>query len=492
MIEVFRDDKPKEECGVVGIYTPGVEAAKTAFFALFALQHRGQESAGIAVSDGSRVRMHKELGLVNQVFTPEILDSLKGEMAIGHTRYSTTGRNIYRNAQPIFCQTQVGEIAVAHNGNLVNTNTLRKELIEEGEQLDTSSDTELIARILVRHWHEGPEAAVAEVMRRASGAYSVVVLTPKMIVGFRDPYGNRPLSAGRRGNGYMLASETCAFGPIGAIPDREVEPGEIAIIDQNGLRYAQGAEPRRRAMCLFEFIYFARPDSRMYGTSLYSARQRMGEHLARDFPVDADIVVPVPDRGIPAALGYANVSGIPFREGMMKSRYIHRTFIEPDQAMRDLGVRMKLTPLEDQISGKRIVLVDDSIVRGTTTGKVVGLLRESGAKEVHVRITAPTITNPCFYGIDMARKSELAAANMTIDELRISIGADSLGFLSVEGAVAAVGKPIDQFCVACFNGDYPIPIPEEVTKHALEGPSEAGEVGELATLATGQPRLLQG
>ena len=489
MTPPYIDDKPKEECGVVGVYTPGADAARTAFFGLFALQHRGQESAGIAVSDGHRVRMHKELGLVNQVFTPEILDSMPGEMAIGHNRYSTTGRNIYRNAQPIFCQTQVGEIAVAHNGNLVNTQALRQEIEAEGDHLDTSSDTELIARILVRHWHEGPEAAVAEVMRRAQGAYSVIVLTPKMIVGFRDPYGNRPLTAGKRGNGYMLASETCAFGPIGAEPDREVEPGEIAIIDHQGLRYARGSEPRRRAMCLFEFIYFARPDSRMYGTSLYSARERMGERLAIEHPVDADIVVPVPDSGIPAALGYSQVSGIPFREGMMKSRYIHRTFIQPDQSMRDLGVRMKLTPLEDHIRGQRIVLVDDSIVRGTTTGKLVGLLRESGAKEVHVRITAPPITHPCFYGIDMASKGELAAANMTISELCTSIGADSLGFLSIDGAVAAVGQDRSNFCLACFNGDYPIPVPDEMSKHAFEDPPE---VGEFSTLESGQLRLLEG
>jgi len=487
MADHHRDDSPKHECGVLGVYTPDQEASRIAFFGLFALQHRGQESAGIAVSDGSRVRLHREMGLVNQVFTPEVLSTLPGMSAIGHTRYSTTGASVLRNAQPVFCQSLVGEIAVAHNGNLINTRELRLEMEAEGETFDSTSDSELLARILVLNLPYGPEKAVSEVMRRCKGAYSVTVLTPNLLIGFRDPYGNRPLTAGRRGNGYMIASETCAFGPVGAEPTHEIEPGEMVIIDKNGMRFAQGAPSQRRSMCLFEFIYFARPDSVMYDTPLYSARERMGANLAKEHPVEADYVMPVPDSGIPAALGYSAYSKIPYREGMMKSRYIHRTFIQPDQSMRELGVRMKLTPLEDHIRGKRIVLVDDSIVRGTTTKQIVKMMFDCGATEVHVRITAPPIKFPCFYGIDMASKGELAAARMSVGQLCDYLGATSLGYLSIPGAVDAVGKGENHFCLACFNGDYPIPVPDNLTKHAFDDPPE---VGELATLTRGQLRLL--
>ncbi|CAN5482708.1 amidophosphoribosyltransferase [soil metagenome] len=469
------DDYPKEECGVLGIWTPGAEAARIAFFGLFALQHRGQESAGIAVSNGVKVEFHKGMGLVNQVFSPDILESLPGHAAIGHTRYSTTGSSVYRNAQPIFCQSLVGEIAVAHNGNLINTVELRAEMEAEGEQFDSTSDSELIARLLVRYMPQGVEKAVGQVMRRCKGAYSVTVVTPDLLFGFRDPYGFRPLTAGRRGDGFMLASETCAFGPVGGIPERELGPGECAVIDGETMRFFQAAPVVRKAMCLFEFIYFARPDSVMYGTPLYSARERMGATLADEWPVDADIVVPVPDSGIPAALGYSQRSGIRFCEGMMKSRYIHRTFIQPDQSMREMGVRMKLTPLEHHLRGQRVVLVDDSIVRGTTTKQIVKLMRDSGAKEVHVRITAPPIMHPCFYGIDMASEHELAAAKMTIPQLCAHIGADSLGYLSIEGAARATGSNEDQFCLACFNGHYPLPIPERAEKLALEHAPPIGE-----------------
>lgn len=483
-----KGDSPKEECGVLGVYAPEQEAARIAFFGLFALQHRGQESAGIAVSDGVQVRYHKDMGLVNQVFNPEILASLPGHLAIGHTRYSTTGASVLRNAQPVFCQSVVGEIAVAHNGNIINARELRLELEAEGEHFDSTSDSEILARILVRGLHQGPEAAVAQVMRRVKGAYSVTVVTPKLLFGFRDPSGIRPLTAGRIGDGYLLASETCAFGPVGGSVVRELEPGEMVIIDASGMRFAQGHEPELGGMCLFEFIYFARPDSVMYGTSLYGARERMGEQLAREHPVDADLVVPVPDSGIPAALGYSRVSGIPFREGMVKSRYIHRTFIQPDQRMRELGVRMKLTPLESNIRGQRIILVDDSIVRGTTTKQLVKLLFDSGAREVHVRITAPPIKFPCFYGIDMASKGELAAAQMTVEQLNEYIGATSLGYLSIPGAVNAVDGGKGRFCLACFSGEYPIPIPPEVSKHAFDDPPD---VGQIAAVATGQMRLIE-
>lgn len=482
-------DRPKEECGIIGIFSPDREAARIAFFGLFALQHRGQESAGLAVSDGSQVRMHKDMGLVSQVFDEAVLQSLPGEMAVGHTRYSTSGSSVLRNAQPIYCQSVVGEIAVAHNGNLINAAEIRAEMISEGERFNSSADSEVIARLLVRHMASGPENAVAHAMRRLQGAYSVAVLTPQMILGFRDPNGIRPLVAGRLGQGWMLASETCAFAPVDGVPEHELGPGEMVVIDREGMRYAQGAPPGRSAMCLFEFIYFARPDSSMYGTSLYAARERMGEHLAREHPAEADIVVPVPDSGIPAALGFSRKSGIPFVEGMTKSRYIHRTFIQPDQTMRELGVRMKLSPLVEHIAGKRLVLVDDSIVRATTTKQIVRLLFEAGAKEIHVRITAPPIRFPCFYGIDMASKGELAAAKMTIPEIERHIGATSLGYLSIEGAVAAVDGAEGQkarFCLACFNGEYPIPVPDDLSKLAFEEPPD---VGQIAMVASGQGRL---
>lgn len=481
------DDRLKEECGVVGVYVERPEAARLAFFSLFALQHRGQESAGIAVSDGHQVSMHRDMGLVSQVFDEEILATLPGHLAVGHTRYSTTGASVLRNAQPIYCQSLVGEIAVAHNGNLINSAELREEMIADGERFDGTSDSEIIARLLVRYMAAGPEHAVAMAMRRIQGAYSVTVLTPTMLIGFRDPNGVRPLVAGRMPDGYLLSSESCAFGPVGATELRELEPGEMAIVDHLGLRFAQGSPPARAAMCLFEFIYFARPDSKMYGTTLYSARERMGERLAQEHPVEADIVVPVPDSGIPAALGYSRKSGIRFCEGMMKSRYIHRTFIQPDQRQREMGVRMKLTPLEDHIRGQRIILVDDSIVRATTTKQIVKLLFDTGAKEVHVRITAPPIKFPCFYGIDMASKGELAAAIMTIDQIREHVGATSLGYLSIEGATKAVRENGEGFCLACFSGDYPIPVPESLSKLAFE---EAGHVGEISTVKTGQLKLI--
>ncbi len=487
-IEAWHNDRPKEECGVVGLYTPGGEAARLAFFSLFALQHRGQESAGIAVSDGVRVRMHKDMGLISQVFNEEILATLPGHFAVGHTRYSTSGASVLRNAQPIYCTSVVGEIAVAHNGNLINANELRKELQNEGERLDSTADSEVIARLLVKQLHLGPELAIAETMKRIKGAYSVTVLTPKMVFGFRDPLGIRPLVAGKVGDGMMLASESCAFYPVGGQAEHEVGPGQCAIIDADGMRFAQVADSSRESMCLFEFIYFARPDSVMHGAELYSVRENMGRELALEHPVEADVVVPVPDSGIPAAHGFSKVSGIPFHEAMMKSRYIHRTFIQPDQRMRELGVRMKLAPLLGQIKGKRIVLVDDSIVRATTTKQIVKLMFDCGAQEVHVRITAPPIKNPCYYGIDMASRGELAAAVMTIDEIRKHLGATSLGYLSVEGATKSTGNAKGKFCLACFTGEYPLEPPVGLKKLEFEEPDH---VGQIATVSTGQLRLIE-
>ncbi|MDX2065604.1 MAG: amidophosphoribosyltransferase [Fimbriimonadaceae bacterium] len=489
-VDLDAGDDPREKCGVIGIYTPELDSATYAYFGLFALQHRGQESAGMAVSDGRRVKTIKDMGLVSQVFTRDRLDALKGHLAIGHTRYSTSGVSEVQNAQPIFCQYEEGEIAVAHNGNLVNTKSLRQELIAEGEVFGAqhaSSDSELIARIIARNIGQGIEFAVGEVMRRCHGAFSITVLTPKAIIGFRDPYGIRPLTAGTIGErGYMVASETCAFGPVGGKPVRELAPGEMVIIDDSGMRFSQGAPTAKPSMCLFEFIYFARPDSRMYGQLLYQARYRMGQQLARQWPVEADIVVPVPDSGIPAALGYAREAGIEFREGMMKSRYIHRTFIQPSKAIRELGVRMKLTPLEEHLAGQRVVLVDDSIVRGTTTDKIVSMLRDAGAREVHVRITAPPIIKPCFYGINMATEAELISANLSTEALRQRLGCDTLGFLSIDRAVDSVGRPKADFCLACFNNDYPIPIPNE----AREDSPQDG-VGEFSVTDPGQPTLIE-
>lgn len=481
-------DLLKEECGVLGAYTPGREAARVAFFGLHALQHRGQESAGIAVSDGVQVTWHKEMGLVSQVFDERVLSSLPGIAAIGHTRYSTTGASVLRNAQPIFCQSVVGDIAVAHNGNLINAVELREKLESEGHHFDTSSDTEVIARILVGHIHEGVEAAVRKVMELAKGAYAVTVLTPNRLFGFRDPYGIRPLCAGTIGeDGYLLASESCAFEPFSGHVTKELEPGELVIVDEAGMHFVSLVTAPKHSMCLFEFIYFARPDSVIYENLLYDVRFRMGEKLAEEHPAEADIVVPVPDSGIPAALGFAAASGIQYREGMMKSRYIHRTFIAPDQRMRELGVRMKLSPLVGHIKGQRIVLVDDSIVRGTTTTQIVKMLFDCGAKEVHVRITAPPIKFPCFYGIDMASKGELAAAVMSIEQLNQKLGATSLGFLSIPGAVGTVRGHEGNFCLACFNGQYPIPVPENLKKHAFEDPPK---VGEITAVSSSQPSLL--
>lgn len=477
----FDSDHPKEECGVIGLFVPGSDAARLAFFALFALQHRGQESAGIAVSDGELVHMEKGMGLVAQVFHEDNLARMPGYVAIGHTRYSTTGASVLRNAQPIYCQSLVGEIAVAHNGNLINAGELRAELEAAGHTLETTADSEVIARLILLNLDQGVEQSVRMAMQKLRGAYSVAVLTPKVVVGFRDPHGVRPMCVGRLGEGWMLASESCAFSPIGGVVERELQPGEMVILGEHGAQFSVGAPMVRPAMCLFEFIYFARPDSRMYGELLYAVREKMGARLWEEYPVEADIVVPVPDSGVPAALGLSAASGIPFREAMTKSRYIHRTFIQPDQRMREMGVRMKLTPLLEHVAGQRVVLVDDSIVRATTTKQIVRMLFEAGAREVHVRITAPPIMHPCFYGIDMASRGELAAAKMSVPEICAHIGATSLGYMSIDGAVSSVGKDQNHFCLACFNGNYPIEVPGAMEKLAFESPPDVGQIATIST-----------
>jgi len=467
-------DRPHDECGVFGIFAPGHDVPRLTYFGLFALQHRGQESAGIAVSDGHKLKCHKDMGLVSQVFDERDLSHLSGDLAIGHTRYSTTGSSVLCNAQPILVDTPDGPIAVAHNGNIVNTHQLRHDLEDDGIRFESTNDSEVIARCIasIASRHRGDIVrAVRETMAMVSGAYSVVVLTPRQVLAFRDPNGIRPLClAALNGNGHVVSSETCALNVIGAKFIREIEPGELVVIDHEGVTEYKALLPERPAMCVFEFIYLARPDTHIYGKSLHAARVRMGQELFSEHPVDAQVVIPVPDTGFPAAIGFSQASHIPLNEGLIKNRYIGRTFIEPDQRMRELGVRMKLSPLKENLCGKRVVMVDDSIVRGTTTGQIVKLIREAGATEVHVRISSPPVKWPCFYGIDMADRKDLIAARQSIEEIRQHIGADSLGYLSVKGLSKAIGIGKDKFCNACFTGDYPIEIPKDLrmSKFSLE------------------------
>lgn len=467
---IWDGDSPKEECGVFGLFAPGDEVARTCFFGLFSLQHRGQESAGIAVSDGQRIIIRKDMGLVTQVFDEDAIQSLRGICAIGHTRYSTTGSSILCNAQPLLGTSDRGDdVAVAHNGNLVNSAHLRMELEAEGHFFETTNDSEVIARLLASLYTDTIEDAVRLMMKKLQGAYSLVILTRDKVIGVRDPYGIRPLCLGRLESGrYVVASESCALGPVGASYIREIEPGEVVTLDKYGVTEFQGLPTSRHATCMLEFIYFARPDSHLYNKSLHMVRRRMGHELAREHPCPGgQIVIPIPDTGTPAALGYSEASRIPFGEGVIKSRYIQRTFIQPSQRMREMGARMKYTPLKETLAGKKVVMVDDTIVRGTTTDKLVKMLFEAGASEVHVRITAPPVKHPCYYGIDMASQEELVGANHSIEEIREIIGATSLGYLSLEGVVRAIGMERTHFCRACFDGKYPIPVPHELKMNKL-------------------------
>lgn len=438
---------------MVGIHAPGQEAARLAFFALYTLQHRGQEAAGIVSVDGGVAHVHKGQGLVSSVFNEDNLSTLHGGMAIGHNRYSTTGGSGIRNAQPQVIETIDGPLAVAHNGNLVNAHVLRRELLERGVGLQTSSDTEVMVHILTGAGGDWL-SRIRVLMSRAEGAFSLTLLTRDAIYGVRDPWGFRPLVIGRIDGGHVLASESCAFSAIGAEFVREVEPGEIVRIDDNGLHIEQGAVPRKKSFCTFEQIYFSRPDSVHTGNLVHSTRQRLGRELAREAPVEADLVVPVPDSGTPHAVGFAQEAGIPYTEGLIKNRYVGRTFIEPTQQLRDAGVAMKFNPLGDNLFGKRVVMVDDSIVRGTTSGPLVQMLRDAGATEVHVRVACPAITDPCYMGVDMASKDELIAAHKSVEEIRAHIGADSLAFLSIEALMRGLGAD-DGYCNACFTGVYP-------------------------------------
>jgi len=448
-------DGPRDECGVFGIYAPESEVARLAYFALYALQHRGQESAGIATCEGGHITTLRDTGLVSQVFDEEKLRALDGDMAIGHVRYSTTGGGSWDNSQPVW-RDDGRELALAHNGNLTNAVELYSELRERGIEFRGTSDSEIIAALLSVNEARPIENAVAAVMPRLEGAYSTVVMTKRAVVAFRDPHGVRPLSLGRIGDRYCVASESCAFDIIGAELLREVSPGELVALTADGLESRQIVPSKQPAHCVFEHIYFSRPDSRLEGRVLQQVRGRMGEILAREAPAEADLVIAVPDSGNPAANGFARASGLPKDDGLIKNRYVQRTFIQPGQELRKHGLRMKFNPLPEIVSGQRVVVVDDSIVRGNTTRQIIGMLRDAGAREVHLRISAPPIRYPCHYGVDMSTSEEMIAHDRTVEEIATELGADSLAYLSLEGVYEAIGTPRDVHCDACFTGDYPL------------------------------------
>lgn len=465
----IEDETPGEECGVFGIYAPGSKVAHMTYLGLYALQHRGQESAGMATSDGDHLMVVKDMGLVSNVFNDRTLDALDGDLAIGHTRYSTTGSSMWKNSQPLFRAGPSVQFALAHNGNLVNTT----ELADRAGMLEgtVNSDTDVMAELILQECGhvdgEGADevlvAAMAEVLTGLKGAFSLVAMSPTCVIAARDPHGFRPLCLGQLDTGWVVASETPALDVVGARFVRELEPGEMVIIDGDGVRSLHpfpGAEIDPK-LCVFEFVYFARPDSRLYDHSVHLARVRMGEALADQAPAEADMVMGVPESGIPAAEGFARRSGIPFGQGLVKNRYIGRTFIAPTQEMRALGVRMKLNPLRENIAGKRLVVVDDSIVRGTTTRGMIEMLRHAGAKEIHMRISSPPYKWPCYYGMDTGSRDELLAARMEPDEIREFLGVDTLSFLTLEGLISAIGVDGDQFCTACLTGDYPTELPSE-------------------------------
>ena len=475
---------PQDACGVFGVWAPGEQVSKLVYFGLYALQHRGQESAGIAVSDGSRVVVFKEMGLVSQVFNENILESLTGHLAIGHCRYSTTGSSKWENAQPTFRTTAQGHVALGHNGNLVNTEELAALVpasTERGElpivnDTTMSSDTRVLTELLAAHPDLSLEESAMRVLPQVRGAFSLVFMDEQTLYAARDPQGIRPLALGRLDRGWVVASESAALDIVGASFVRDVEPGELIAIDEAGLRSTRFAEAAPKH-CLFEYVYLARPDTNLGGKSVHAVRVEVGRQLAREFPADADMVIPVPESGTPAAVGYAQESGIPFAQGLVKNAYVGRTFIQPSQTLRQLGIRLKLNPLREEIAGKRLVVVDDSIVRGNTQRAIVRMLREAGAAEVHVRISSPPVEWPCFYGIDFATRAELIATGLTVEEIRTSIGADSLGYVSLDGLTQATEVAQDRLCMACFNGTYPVGVPEGETigRHVLEGIAKSVE-----------------
>jgi amidophosphoribosyltransferase len=453
------DDKLHDHCGVFAVYGHP-EAAKLTYLGLHALQHRGQESAGIAVSDGEALACEKGMGHVDEVFSPEVIKSLAGHLAIGHTRYSTAGDTDLKNAQPLKVSCQKGQVAVAHNGNLVNASTIRRDLESRGDIFQTNSDTEVILHFLARSRQAGIPEAVADALDKVVGAYCLVMLFKDQVLGIRDPRGFRPLSLGQLDGALVLASETCAFDLINATFIRDVEPGEMVILNSRGVTSLRFAPPAQPAQCIFEQVYFSRPDSIVFGRSVQTSRERLGRLLAREHPADADLVVPVPDSGVPAATGFAEESGLPLKIALIRNHYVGRTFIEPTQAIRDFGVKLKLNPVRSLLEGQRVVLVDDSIVRGTTSRKIVRIVREAGAREVHVRISCPPTVSPCFYGIDTPTKKELIASTHCVEEIRQYLGADTLGYLSLEGMLRAVGDTQGKFCLACYTSNYPTTVQE--------------------------------
>ena len=488
------DDSPKEECGVFGVWAPGEDVAKLTYYGLYALQHRGQEAAGIAVSDGRRMVVFKDLGLVSQVFDEQTLSSLRGHLAVGHCRYSTTGSTTWENAQPVFRTTATGSgLALGHNGNLVNTAELREEvgkLQDKGRDsgVQATTDSDLVAELLAATAADtGVEEAAMRLLPRVRGAFSFVFADENTLYAARDPHGVRPLVLGRLERGWVVASETAALDIVGASMVREVEPGELLAIDADGMRSSRFAAPEPKG-CVFEYVYLARPDTSISGRSVHAARVEIGRRLALEAPVEADLVIPVPESGTPAAIGYAQGSGIPYGQGLVKNAYVGRTFIQPSQTIRQLGIRLKLNPLRDVIRGKRLVVVDDSIVRGNTQRALVRMLREAGALEVHVRIASPPVRWPCFYGIDFASRAELVASGLDTEGVRRSIGADTLAYVSVDNMVAASEQPRSRLCCACFDGEYPIPLPEEARlgKHLLEAPAL-----DAAGAASGDPGPLR-
>jgi amidophosphoribosyltransferase len=464
----MQDDKLKDECGVVGIHSKNrEEISRLTYYGLISLQHRGQESAGIAVKDNGEIRYYKEMGLVKEVFSEEILNSLKGEISIGHVRYSTTGESFVANAQPLVVHYKGGKIALAHNGNLVNAIKIREDLEDQGSIFQTSIDSEVIANLIARNYKTGIKESLIKSFEMLKGSFALVIIYNDKLIGARDPNGIRPLSIGKLNGDYILSSETCIFDILGADFVRDVEPGEIVIIDDNGIESVKYAD-EPKALCSFEYVYFARPDSNIDGVNVYKARVNAGKILAKESFVEADIVAAVPDSGIPAAIGFSQASGIPYDVALIKNKYMGRTFINPDQKSRELGVRLKLNVAKENIKGKRIVLVDDSIVRGTTSKRIIKMLRNAGAKEVHFRISSPPVKYSCYFGIDTPSKKHLVGAMMSIDEICKEIGADSLAYISIEGLINSIGLGKENLCAACFNGKYPMEVPKMGHKFVFE------------------------